>query len=218
MPKTRRGGKGGSGGGNPADVASITSLISERERRQKEVDQTLTVLRDVERSYDVILEDVQLAKMKPGRSNGTMAYYDSGGNLAINDKYFDTDKMNDAYDKCVQAGFHPPRGRKTGLEAVTAHEMGHRLTDIAGVNAGYGNWAFGKIDNEIVKNAAKSLKMTHDKLRESISGYAQYNNAECIAEAYADVYCRGDRARKASKAIVRELNRYLLQGPQPERR
>ena len=216
MAKTRRGGKGGGGGGgNPSDVGSTTSLISERERKQKEVDQVLTVLRDVERNYDTILEDVQIAKMKPGKGGGTIAYYDYGGNLAVNDKYFDSAKLDDAYDDCVKSGFHPPRGKKSGMEAVAAHEMGHRLTDIAGQKAGYGRWAFGKVDNDIVRAAAKSLGMTHEKLRSSISGYAQHNNAETIAEAYADVYCRGGRATKASRAVVKELNKYFYQGPQP---
>ena len=216
MPKTRRGGKGGTGGaggGNPPSVDSTTSLISERERKQKEVDQTLTVLRDVEHDYDVILEDVQIAKMKPQYKNRVMAYYDYGGNFAVNENYFDSEKMDKAYDGCVAQGFHPPRGKKTGLEAVTAHELGHRLTDIAGQNAGYGRWAFGKIDNDIVRAAAKSLKMSHGDLRAAISGYAQQNNAECIAEAYADVYCNGRRAKKASKAVVAELNKYFYQGP-----
>ena len=192
----------------------MTSLISQRERKQKEVDETLTVLRDVEREYDVILEDVELATMKPRHKKGTMAYYDYGGNLAINEHYFDADVMDAAYDGCVKSGFHPGRGKKTGIEAVTAHEMGHRLTDMAGQRAGLKRWeAFGKTDNDIVRAAAKSLKMTHEELRKSISGYAQYNNAECIAEAYADVYCNGRRASKASKAVMAELNRYFYQGP-----
>lgn len=215
MPKTRRGGKGGGGGGggNPPEVQSVTSLISAREGRQKEVDETLTVLRDVERDYDVILEDVQIATMKPRHKLGTMAYYDYGGNLAINEHYFDSDIMDAAYDGCVKSGFHPGRGKKSGIEAVSAHEMGHRLTDIAGQKAGYGRWAFGKVDNDIVREAAKSLGMTHGDLRSSISGYATRNNAETIAEAYADVYCNGGRASKASKAVVNELKRYFYQGP-----
>lgn len=202
-------GGGGGTGGPPPEVMSTTSLISERERRRDEVDLTLTVLRDVERQYNVILEDVQLAKMKPGRSMSVMAYYDSGGNLAVNDSYFDGAKMNDAYDRCVASKFHPPRGNKSGMEAVVAHEMGHRLTDMAGIRAGFGNWQLDRVANNIVKNAAKSLKLTHGSLREHISGYAKQNNAECVAEAFADVYCNGNRAAAASRAVVTELRKYF---------
>ena len=208
MPKTRRGGKGGGTGGVNIN-ADTTSLISELERKRDEVDLTLTVLRDVEREHNVILEDVQLARMKGRSGAGVMAYYDAGGNLAVNEKYFDRGTMDTAYDHCVASGFHPPRGNKTGLEAVVAHEMGHRLTDIAGMKAGLGSWALDDISNNIVKAAAKSLKMSHGDLRQSISGYAQHNNAECVAEAYSDVYCNGAKAKAASRAIVAELKKYL---------
>ena len=206
MPKLKRGGKRGAPPPPPPNHP-VTSLISERERKKEEVDLTLTVLRDVEKDYDVILEDVQLAKL-PKRS-GVMAYYDSGGNLAVNEKYFDAAQMDAAYDSCVKSGFHPGRGNKTGLEAVVAHEMGHRLTDIAGVNAGMGNWAIDDLSNSIVQKAAAALKMQHGDLRKAISGYAQYSNAECVAEAYADVYCNGAKASAASRAVVTELNKYF---------
>ena len=205
MPKTRRGGKGGTSGGN-IQVDKTTSLISERERKKAEVDLTLTVLRDVEKQYNVILEDVQLATISKGNA---MAYYDAGGNLAVNEKYFDNQVMDAAYDRCVQSGFHPRRGKKTGMEAVVAHEMGHRLTDIAGIKDGRGNWAIDSVANDIVRRAAKSLGMTHDNLRSRVSGYATQNNAECVAEAFADVYCNGSRASKASRAIVSELNKFF---------
>lgn len=207
MPKTRRGGKGGATG-NPK-VDSTTSLISERERKKAEVDLTLTVLRDVERQYKVILEDVQLAKMKGNSKLNVLAYYDAAGNLAVNEHFFDQKAMDLAYDGCVAAGFHPSRGSKTGMEAVVAHEMGHRLTDIAGINSGRGNWAIDSISNDIVKAAAKALKMSHDSLRSRISGYATKNNAECVAEAFADVYCNGKKASAASRAVVDELNKYF---------
>ena len=183
-------------------------MISERERKREEVDLTLSVLRDVETEYNVILEDVQLAKMGK-RGGGVMAYYDSQGNLAVNEKYFDSATMNAAYDMCVQSGFHPGRGNKTGLEAVVAHEMGHRLTDIAGIRAGMGKWAIDDIANKIVANAASSLNMAHGDVRKSISGYAQHNNAECVAEAFADVYCNGSKASSASRAVVNALNNAL---------
>jgi hypothetical protein len=42
-----------------------------------------------------------------------------------------------------------------------------------------------------------------------ISGYAKENARECIAEAFADVYCNGGRAKKESQSIVDVMNKYL---------
>ena len=137
-----------------------------------------------------------------------MAFYDNNGNLAVNETYFDSKKMNDAYDACVDSGFHPSRGNKSGMEAVVAHEMGHRLNHIA---AG-GSW-----DNlrptayNIVKEAARKsgFGTATQKFVAQISGYAKGDYAESIAEAFSDVWCNGNRANSASQAIVTELNTYF---------
>lgn len=42
-----------------------------------------------------------------------------------------------------------------------------------------------------------------------ISGYATHSNAEAVAEAIADVYCNGKKAKSESKAIVNVMNKYL---------
>lgn len=87
-------------GVNPG-IKSTTSLISERERKQKEVDDTLSVLRDVYEEYGVNVQDVQLATMT---NNLVMAYYDSGDNLAVNNAYFNDKKMAKAYANAVKEG------------------------------------------------------------------------------------------------------------------
>lgn len=202
------GGIAGGGGGGAA--RTTTSLVSEREGKRAEVDQTLGVLRDVENQYGINanLNDVQLAKYD--KPTGVMAYYDSNGNLAINESFFDGAKMNAAYDECVKDGFHPSRGNKTGIEAVTAHEMGHRLTDYIGEKTGLGSWQVDKVSSDVVTKAAKAAGYkSASEFRKKISGYGAENNAEAVAEAFADVYCNGSRASKESRAIVTELNRYF---------
>lgn len=201
------GGGGSTGGLNPADIVSTTSLISERERYRTEVDNTVQVLQDVMDRYGVVIEDVRLATLK-GRGQSVMGYYDAGGNLAINMSYFDTAKMNTAYDMCVESGFHPSRGNKSGLEAVTAHEMGHRLNHIAGGNS----WDnLDKTAYDIVKQASKNAgyKNKTKQFTSKISGYAKQSYAEAVAEAFADVYCNGNKASKESRAVVSELNKYF---------
>jgi len=121
---------GATGGLNPSDIVSTTSLIS-APGKSAEINQTLQVLKDISDEYGLTLSDVQLATLKGG-GLGVFGYYDSNGNLAINTSYFKSEAMTKAYDRSVEQGYHPPRGNKTGIEAVTAHEMGHALTEKAG--------------------------------------------------------------------------------------
>jgi hypothetical protein len=195
------------GGGGGGDVISTTNLSSERETYRSEVDQVLTVARDIQRDYGVIANDLQVAVMTPGST--AMAYYDSSGNVAINRTYFNDAKIQQAYDNSIQSGFHPGNGSKTAMEAVAAHEMGHLLTAQAAERVGDRAWDV-KTAKTIVNRAVKSAGVKDAKtLANRISGYAKTNYAECIAEAFSDVYCNGRNARRESTAVVNELNRYF---------
>lgn len=207
---------GGGTSGGDLNIDGTRSLLSESGKAD-EITQVLAPLKAAELKYGSLgtpLSDIQIATL--GASDaGVMAYYDSLGNLAVSDRYFNAEKMDKVYDRCVEKGFHPSRGDKTGLEAVAAHELGHALTDEAGRRNGYGTWAVDRMSNEIVAAAAKKAgyKGKTAKFRAEISGYAKKNNAETIAEAYADVYCNGAKgARRASKFIVAELEYRLSTG------
>lgn len=204
------GGGGATGGLNPGNIRGTESLVSAREDARSEVDQVLNVARDIERDYGVTVSELQVADIAGKQGGSVMAYYDSEGNLAINQKYFNSDKMDSAYDRCVEQGWHPSRGNKTGIEATAAHEYGHRLTDVAGQKAGNGDWALDKTSNSIISEAktrmgAKSVA----EVRSGISGYGKSSNAEAIAEAFSDVYCNGKRASRASRAVVGVLEEWL---------
>ena len=137
----------------------------------------------------------------------TLGVYGSGG-LSINQKYTDVKKMNTVYDKSVESGYHPSRGNKTGVEAVTYHEMGHAITDhIAGK---MGVKDLDAASKKVVNNAYKATKGKGGTKAwaKKISGYATDSFAECVAEAVADVYCNGNKAHKHSKAIFAELKKY----------
>lgn len=198
---------GATGGLNGGNITGTVSLVSMRETNPTEVDDVLSVTRDVRDQYGVTATDLEVATIKGG---ATMAYYDYEGNLAINESYFDTNTMNKAYDACVASGFHPSRGSKSGIEATTAHEMGHRLTDVAGQKAGDGAWAIDKTSNSIIAEAKNRLgaKSVGD-VRKGVSGYGESSNAEAIAEAFADVYCNGNKASRESRTIVNILDEYL---------
>ena len=138
---------GGGGGGsvNPVDTTSLLSASG----KQSEIKEVMSAVKGVYDDYGIDLSDIQIATLR-GKDAKVMAYYDSDGNLAINKSYFDSKKMDAAYDMCVKSGYHPDRGNKSGLEATAAHEMGHRLTDTGkGIDA---------TSRDIVQKAAKKLK------------------------------------------------------------
>ena len=208
--KPRSGGKrGGTGGVSANDIKSTKSLVSAREGNQAMVDETLGVFREVEAEYGAVVTDIQLATMK--KSSSAIAYYDSEGNIAINEKYFNKATMDTAYARCVESGFHPSNGNRTALEAVVAHELGHKLTaDIAdriGMNGFDG--LHGAAD-KIVGEAMKSTKhKSSSTFASKISGYATHNAAETIAEAFSDVFCNGNKAKSESRAVVKVIDGYL---------
>ncbi len=67
-----------------------------------------------------------------------------------------------------------------------------------------------KDSQKILNNQAGKRKYQNTtKIANAISGYAKENNAECIAEATADVYCNGRKAKTESKAIVKALKKLI---------
>ena len=204
------GGRGGGGGGlNPSDIVSTTDLVVQRGKKQVEVDETLEVFRDIQEEYGYTINAIELATLK-GRGANVLGYYD-GSNIALNQSYFDKAKMESSYKACVEAGFHPSNGNKSGLQAVVSHELGHALTDsvadkmgIKGINKTHE--AATRIVNEARKQTGHRGVV---QMASKISGYAKYSNAEAIAEAFSDVYCNGKSAKRESQAIVNVMNGYL---------
>ena len=201
------GGKTSGGGLNPNNIKSKRDLVSERERKQAEVDSVLSVARDIHDQYGVDVGQFVIADIV-GKDSNTLAYYD-GESIGFNSKYFDSKNMQAAYDDCVKSGFHPPRGNKSGLEAVAAHEFGHALnlkvTEKLGAKVHY---SMEKAADEVVKRAMKQagVKESASEFKAKVSGYARTNSKEAIAEAVADVYCNGRKAKPESRAIVDAMN------------
>ena len=113
MGRGSSGGGAGLGGGGGHDVTPISSrnLISEREGNPQEVDEVLSVLKDINDQYGYTIYDANVVDI--GNSTA-IAYYELGtDNIAVNQNYFDVAKMNDAYDRSVATRFHPGRGYVT---------------------------------------------------------------------------------------------------------
>ena len=203
------GGRSKGGGLSPGDIVSTRDLIGQRGVKQTEVDETLSVFKDVMDDYGYQIGDIRLATLR-GKGRNVLAYYD-GANIAVNESFFSKDKMDRAYEACVKAGFHPPSGNKSGMQAVIAHELGHGLTDAVAEKMGISG--IGKINRASAAIVTQARKQTRHRgniiFAEKISGYATHSNAECVAEAFADVYCNGKKARAESRAIVSVIKGYL---------
>lgn len=191
---------------DPGDIGGEQEMVVQRGALENEVDEVLTAARNLYDEYgsDGLVQSLVTADIG-GKSSGTLAYYD-GYNIGVNNAYFDSKAMNAAYD--ASGDFHPSRGGKPALEAVASHEFGHALTDIAAQKMGAKDLhaAADRIVNE-------ARKTTGDKgvviMASKISRYATHSNAEAVAEAFADVYCNGSKAKSQSQAIVNVLNSYV---------
>lgn len=192
------------GGLNPSDILGTRDMIVERGNQEKEVDEVLTVSRDMLDQYpEASLQQLLLAQLKP--NSQALAYYD-GSNVAINEAYFNP-AMESAYQECVKLGFHPGSGSFTGLQAVAAHEFGHAINDAAARKLGL---SLDQAADRIVAEARQGTKHRGVvQMAAAISTYATASNAEAVAEAVCDVYCNGSKAKAESQAIVKTLKKYL---------
>lgn len=198
-------GKGG-GGVDSRNIKNERDLLSDSKVNRADVGDVLNVARDISDEYSVDVGQFMLAEIG-GKDSNTMAYSD-GTDIGFNSNYFDGGRMDQAYDACVASGFHPSKGNKTAMQAVASHEYGHVLTQQAGMKLGQPDMdAAAKI---IVDRArATTSHKGSVSMAKKISGYAGHSNAECVAEAIADVYCNGSKAAAESRAIVKELKNIL---------
>lgn len=216
MAKGSRGGKGGAGryggtgGLKPGDVRSTTNIMSEREHNQAMVDEALETFKDVFNEYGTIVQEIQVAELSP-KQQSVLAFYDIGDNIAINKTYLNKKAVEEAYSESVKSGLHPSNGNKTALQAVVAHELGHKLTADVGTKIGKGGFQnLDSVAKTIVDEARKSTKHRGViQMARKISEYATASNAEAIAEAFSDVFCNGKKAKSESRAIVDVINKYL---------
>lgn len=154
---------------------------------------------EMEREYGNIVSRANLAVADVGRD--ALGASD-GYTIYMSNRYVKNANMTEAMKEMAKSGFHPKIGKKTGAEAVTAHEMGHYLAEQASKRAGISQ-------RDIVERASKKAGIKVNHMASTISEYARYNYHETIAEACTDVYCNGRRASKASKAIMAEIKSIL---------
>ena len=211
MVKSSRGGRRSgkpTGGVNTNDMKGTTNLLIDTDLDEITRGEVIKTLKDFQDKYGLEYNNTRIANMKPG--TGVLAYYDGEG-IAINNEYLNSDTMNAVYKKSVESGFHPSNGSKTGMEAVVSHELGHAVNGIIADRMGISlDASADRIVNEAMKNTKhKSVSTFQSK----ISGYAKQSYAETVAEAMADCYCNGKKARSESKAIQKVVDKYMKDKP-----
>ena len=201
----------GGGGVNPKDIVSETDMVSNRMSDPNITDDFLQTSRDLQKQYGERsqLQAFKIAQLKGRSAQNVLGYYNPATNeIAINGKYMGNEQaLTQAYDECVQNGFHPSRGSKSAAQALASHEYGHLLTQSVANKVGMN---FDRAANMIVEAARIATKHKGSvQLARKISEYATASNAETIAEALSDVYCNGSKAKRESKAIVNAAKIYL---------
>lgn len=207
----------GSDGEGNIKIKNEVDVWSERHKKKQEeaATQIINATRDMEAEYGVMdhVESVSVANFD---KKNVLAFYAPDENKVVfNRSYTDLNKVQQSYQECVDKKFHPSLGNKTPIEAITAHELGHAIADKINDKRRATKSSTVDANSEIVINAYRKLypnkANTYEeytgipKARATISGYAKKNYHETIAEAVADVYCNGGKAKKFSKAVVAEL-------------
>ena len=189
------------GSGSTATVKSSHNLTEEIGKGGGSFANEIMNTRDAyEREYGDAVKDITLQAATFSDPSVLGAY--GGNTLYMNQAYIKNANLTDSMKEAERSGFHPKLGGKTGAEAVAAHELGHRLGEVAAQK--------GKTsEKDIVARAAKKVGLKTENMAGHISGYARKNYGETIAEAHADVYCNGKKASKASRAIVNEVKSIL---------
>lgn len=75
--------------GSDINIYSERSLVSEREGKRSETDQVLGVMRNIEKSYGITVDDLTVATLKGKSSMECMAFYGSK-RIGVNERYFDS--------------------------------------------------------------------------------------------------------------------------------
>ncbi len=164
------------------------------------VNEVMTTRDNLEQIYGDSVRDLNLQAAT--FSDGSVLGAYGGNTLFMAERYIKNTELTNVMKQAAKDGYHPSIGNFSGAEAVTAHEIGHRLGEVAAQRAGIS-------EKDIVSRAASTLGIKTENMGGHISGYARTNYGETIAEACADVYCNGSGAARASRAIMNEVKKAL---------
>ena len=181
------------------------------------VKQALSGFETVAADFPEVTNGIQKVRLS---KSGVMAC--NGSEITFNSDYYTAPKvLQDTIDRCVKRGWWP---KNTSATSIGAHETGHAveglLIKISGkypdridqVFAWNYSYEATSIVDEAVANILKTpfgQGKTRAQLVDALSGYATKNNAETMAEAFADFTANGANANPLSAEIYKiTLNKY----------
>lgn len=160
--------------------------------------------------------------------SGTLATASYGGVIALAEKYYSKseEELTRTYDNSTAKGFHPVGTNKGD---IASHEAGHILERalidkyILSKGSGYytqleasNAWRRGTLASKVISEACREVKRTpagkgmyNADLVRTVSGYAEKNRSETLAECVADYAANGSRAKPLSVAVWNILKREL---------
>ena len=140
----------------------------------------------------------------------------TGTEITFNSDYFTNPAvLQKSIDRCVKSGWWPPN---TTAASIGAHETGHGVEAVLIRTSGkYATridqvfaWNYSYEARDIVNEAVSNVMATsygqgktRDQLINAISSYATKNNAETMAEAFADVNANAVNANPLSQEIYK---------------
>lgn len=155
------------------------------------------------------------------KQSGIMAC--SGNKITFNPQYFSDNKLVKLCKDQSSTGWWPPNA---SISSVGAHEAGHAVEMVLIQNNPAYKYDFERAvawnncteAKRIVSQACKNIKKTSYgkgkkkyNLIGAISRYAQSNDSETLAEAFADVHANGQNANPLSIEIKRLTDEQLKQ-------
>ena len=190
----------GGAGATPQDAQYLSDQIGKGGTQF--ADEIMSTRDDLESVYGESVKNLTLMTAKFSDSSIGGCYEVGADTVYMNEKNINNPALTETMKLAAKQGFHPSIGTFTGAEAVAAHEIGHGMADFIEKTKGV-------TAMQIVAKAGKKIGVSTENVAGHISGYARYNYHETVAEACTDVYCNGNKASKASKAIMAEVKNYL---------
>lgn len=157
-----------------------------------------------------------------GNAYASASYY---GIIKLNSKKYGSDPdLEASYERDVKANFHPVG---TTAKHITSHEAGHILEralidkfengeGVIGERSKIQAWNRHTYSGGVISEATKNAKKTaggkgkrKNQLIAEVSGYANKNRAETLAECVADYAANGDKAKPLSIEVHKILKREL---------
>ena len=205
------GGGIGMGGGNPDSELFKYGSLGGNEKLESAIENVET---DLFYKYPALRESSSLRTVDEN-SNAYAYVYMGGDTVYINKKYFANPDIEAKYANDVKQGYHP---KGTTAADIVAHEYGHVAHNMLLKKYTNGSTFLGRRVNSqndavtiLTQTATRNAnKLTKRKLgindwAKSISGYANSNKHEMVAEAFADFYANGNKAKTISKEIMKLL-------------